>query len=134
MVPPDDATQQEPSGLINLALVALRRGEPARATAWLAESLTVYEGNDNPVLLARTLEALAAAAAIERSGERAARLCGAAERLRRDIGAPRQAGTFADYEIVDAERTGLDAARFAAALEIGRRMSRDETLREARSP
>jgi predicted ATPase/DNA-binding SARP family transcriptional activator len=107
----------------NLGAVALERGDPARARAHFAESLARFHELGDKDGIAECLEGLAVVAA--RLGEdegagarRAARLCGAAEALRRAIGSP----------LIPMER-----ARFEALLALARERLGDEDLAALRA-
>jgi non-specific serine/threonine protein kinase len=115
--------------LQNLGYVALRLGDPPRASALMAESLVLAreQGSNHVVVIG--LGGLAAVAAIARQAERAARLFGAAEALAEEI----------EYLLEPADRTDQDwalqvargqmtEATFAAAWSEGRAMPLDEAV------
>jgi non-specific serine/threonine protein kinase len=72
--------------LHGLGLVALRRGQVTHALDLLGESLRLALERRDRAHVAECLEALAWAAGAREQPERAARLLGAAEALRRQVG------------------------------------------------
>jgi hypothetical protein len=78
------------------------------------------------------LEGLAAIAAAQGAGERAARLWGAAEALREQTSLPKDALVNQDYERwMAAARTRFDAATFAAAWAAGRALTLEQAIAAA---
>jgi len=109
--------------LRNLARFAARRGDLARATVLLRESLTRLQDPAERWYLSRCFEELAAVAAAEDDYRRSARMLGVAEALREAIGAPVLPHYRADYEgIVAAGRRRLGETAFVAAWDEGRRL------------
>ncbi len=88
--------------LATLAELALRSGDHAAAGAHLRESLTIYRDMGNRQGLSELLAAIAHLAAVRSKGrhcpQRAARLFGAAEALREQIGAARAPAERAEHE------------------------------------
>jgi predicted ATPase/DNA-binding XRE family transcriptional regulator len=108
--------------LVNLAVVARERGQPARALELLGESLALkQQADDRSGGLARLVEVLAGTLGDQGQAEQAARLFGAAEALRQEIGAPVPPDERPEYERdVSHLRRWLEAAAFARAWAEGR--------------
>jgi len=107
--------------------VALRRGEFGQAGSLLTESLTLFRALDQKRNIALCLTGVAEIAIAEGQPERAARLLGAAEGLRTDIGAILAPDDRDRYERgVAAVRAQLDPAALAAAWAAGRSMPLDQ--------
>ncbi|MCA1705882.1 MAG: tetratricopeptide repeat protein [Actinobacteria bacterium] len=77
---------------VNLGFVSLLQGKDEEAVSWFASSLFRAERTGAKYTAAYGLEGLACVAALQRRSFDAARLYGAAERLRKDIGVPRTTG------------------------------------------
>jgi hypothetical protein len=77
-----------PTSLANLALAALDRGDHRRATGLLLESLTLQRKLENGPIMVECLEVMAGVAGARAQALRAARLWGAAQAFRVDMGAP----------------------------------------------
>jgi DNA-binding CsgD family transcriptional regulator len=119
-------------GLHYLGLVARARGDPRAAAAQLREALDLYRRAGDREGTAGALEGLAGLALDCGQPEPAARLFGAAERLREVIGAPLPPVSRAEYERdLAALRGGLPAEARAAAWEAGRAMSAERAAEEA---
>jgi non-specific serine/threonine protein kinase len=121
------------SALHNLAYVAHRQKDYGQATALFIESLGWYRelGLKTGIAASVTgLAGVAAAAGMSVAGaERAARLFGAAERLREEVGAIVDRADLAEYERNVAEvRAQLNETAFAVAWTEGRAMSLDDAL------
>jgi hypothetical protein len=108
--------------LVNLAVVARERGQPARALELLGESLALkQQADDRSGGLARLVEVLAGTLGDQGQAHQAARLFGAAETLRQEIGAPVPPDERPEYERdVSHLRGSLDAAAFDQAWAEGR--------------
>ncbi|HEY2593935.1 MAG TPA: LuxR C-terminal-related transcriptional regulator [Chloroflexota bacterium] len=128
------------SGRLALALIyqgqvasLLDRPTPA-ANAFL-EGLRVAREWDSAWGMAECLEGLAVVASGEGQPERAARLLGAAARLRQAIGAPVHPVDRADHErAVEASRSALGLAEYASAWESGQQLGVDEVIACAALP
>ena len=111
-------------------VVGLDNGEAA--AGFLREGLTLNRDVGNWEWVAYSLENFAALAGAKTQGERAAKLWGAAEALREEIGSPLQPTDQADYDHnVVAARTHLDGAAWEAAWEQGRAISFEEAIEYA---
>jgi ATP/maltotriose-dependent transcriptional regulator MalT len=109
-------------------------GDDAGTVDLLRESLTLSRGLRNTFSMGFALVRLSGALAALGQGERAARLCGAAETLREVTGVSMHTlGTHrALYERqVAALRERLDAETFGAAWAEGRKMTLEEAVAEA---
>jgi non-specific serine/threonine protein kinase len=110
--------------LLNLGNVARMQGDYASARAFLEESLTIQREIGNRGGSAFSLESLAALASAQEQPEQAARLWGAAERLREEIGAPLPPNEREEYDHkVSEARAALGEEAFTAAWTEGRAMS-----------
>ncbi|HEX3459008.1 MAG TPA: tetratricopeptide repeat protein [Candidatus Baltobacteraceae bacterium] len=119
--------------LENLGAVAHRRGETQRALGYFHEALALLDSMPNKAALAKTLEDLAPVIAAAGDAARGARLFGAADALRRAIGSPLFPAERADYETeVDAVRAKLGAEAFDAQWSIGKSITLERALEEAR--
>jgi predicted ATPase/DNA-binding CsgD family transcriptional regulator len=115
--------------LIGLARVAALQGEVAAARALYQESLVHLHEMDNKEFIPACLEGLADMVAAQGEPAWAARLWGAAERLRETIGTPLPPVYRADYErLVATTRTQLGERAFAAAWAEGRSMTPEQAL------
>jgi predicted ATPase/DNA-binding CsgD family transcriptional regulator len=115
-----------------LTVLALRRGDAARAEALLRESLAQARaiGSDRDAV--QQLEAAGWLSSEERRPERAARLLGAGDALRRTIRLAVPPVERPERErVLAAVRANLAPAAFAAAWRAGAAMSRDEALADA---
>ncbi len=120
--------------LISLARVIASQGDHAAAYALYQESFTQLPKGGNHEDIATCLEGLGAVGAVQGEQGWAARLWGAAEALRQQIGAPLPPVYRADYEhSVAAARAQLGEKTFAAAWAEGRTMTPEQAL-AARRP
>ncbi|HEX9440857.1 MAG TPA: hypothetical protein VF909_14320, partial [Roseiflexaceae bacterium] len=108
------------------------QGDAARATALLREALVLQQSHAGKGSIASSLERFAGIAAGQGQPDRAARLLGAAEALRKAIGAPLPPVERPDYErTVAAARAQLDAATFATAWAEGQALTLEQVIAEA---
>jgi len=112
-----------------LAAVALVRKDHADAYRWYTDSLAMHREHGDRLGIVKCLEGLAYVMAGTGQFERGARLLGAAERLRREVGAPL---TQVEAPMVEGciarHREALGDVRFEALLEEGRGMT-DQQVR-----
>jgi predicted ATPase/DNA-binding XRE family transcriptional regulator len=105
-------------------LVALRRGELGRVAAYLDESLRLCTATEGRAVVPLCLEALAETLTASGDARGGARLLGAAEAVREDIGAPL---ALADRTALDATlaaiRDRLSDESFEAAWDAGRALT-----------
>jgi non-specific serine/threonine protein kinase len=133
------ARQTGASGRLAIALiyqgqVASLLDRPMLAADAFLEGLRVAREWDSAWGMAECLEGLAVVAAGEGQSARAARLLGAAARLRQAIGAPVHPVDRADHErAVQASRSALGPTEYAAAWESGQQHSVDEVVASAAS-
>lgn len=119
--------------LANLGAVALEALDAEDADAYLSDALPRYRALGDVTAVAQCLEGFAAVAGLRHLPEVAARLAGAAEVLREEIGATLSPQERARHEReLAAVRATLGEASFAAAWREGRGMSIDEAVRHAR--
>lgn len=111
---------------------ALGQGDPRLARTYFRQSLgylLAYRANATAATTLWCLAGLASADALEGHSQRAARLWGAAERLRTSIGArPAPAARATRERLMAAAREELGEAAFADAWAEGEAMSLDEAL------
>jgi predicted ATPase/class 3 adenylate cyclase/Tfp pilus assembly protein PilF len=122
------------ASLNNLGRVVGEQGDYSAARQFHEECLTILFELGDRGGIAESLESLALLGVAQAQMEQVARLLGAAEALRKAIGAPRP--TFERTEVDGASaatRTALGEAAFAAAWEEGRRMSLEEAVEYALS-
>ena len=118
--------------LNQLGIGAHHRGEHERATVLLKESLLLHRDVGDRWRVASVLEGLAEAASAMGDHERAARMFGVAEALRKEIGAPLPPCERADYEqAIAAARAGLTEEDLAAAWSEGRAMTYEQAVEYA---
>jgi DNA-binding CsgD family transcriptional regulator len=118
--------------LTNQGYAALRSGDVRGSAAAFADGLRTARQVDDRVAQCYLLGGLGCCAAGSGDPRVAARLLGAMERLRDEVGARLAAGMAPALERAAAAATGaLGAARFEAERETGRRLSRDEAARLA---
>ncbi|MGH9052477.1 MAG: ATP-binding protein [Acidimicrobiia bacterium] len=111
-----------------LGLVAHRQGDPERARQLLRESLATSKDQE---VIAGALEALAQVLGSERA-QLAVSLLGAAERIREEIGTPRDVPEQADHErLLSSLRRGITEQGFRGAWEGGRGLSSEEAISRA---
>jgi predicted ATPase/DNA-binding SARP family transcriptional activator len=123
--------------LLNLGTMMLDRGEPASAWPYLIESLGLHWEAAEKDGVAYCLEGLAGVFAARQHPEaalHAARLLGAAEKLRQAIGAPLSPSERPRYErsCHAARRATLDEAAFTAAWAEGQAMPLEQVIEQAR--
>jgi predicted ATPase/DNA-binding SARP family transcriptional activator/DNA-binding CsgD family transcriptional regulator len=120
--------------LINLALAALVRGDHISVTSLVEESLVLLRNAGDRQLIADCLERLAAAAGVQGRAQRAARLWGAAQELRKNLGSPLQPDESALLEPhLAATRSQLEEEAWEAALAEGRKMGLEGAIEYALS-
>jgi non-specific serine/threonine protein kinase len=114
--------------------VALAQGDIERAVAAFEEGLKVSREWESAWSMAECLEGLAVAAGATAQADRAARLLGAAGRLRVSIGAPVHPVDRADHErTVALVRSAIGDEAFAAAFAAGQAAGLDEVIEYATS-
>jgi hypothetical protein len=115
--------------LHNLALVALLRGDLARARTILREALDLSLALNNRWYTAYCLEGFGSLAALEQDGERAARLFGAADALRSAVNAPQTPFDQALYQgFVLGARALCGEEHYAEAFAAGRQQGLEATF------
>jgi tetratricopeptide (TPR) repeat protein len=111
---------------------ALDQGDYARAISAFQECITKHQESQWTI---DSIEGLAATAAVQGDGERAAQLWGAAEAFREATGSQLDALEVRNYERwVTAARTRFDADAFAAAWAAGRALTLEQAIAEALQP
>jgi len=116
----------------SLGETALGQGRPDEAERWLHQGLAVSQVLSDQASIAWCLAGLGSAAALDEEPERAARLWGAAERLRQAIGCRPAPAARATYErALAASRAQLGEEAFAAAWAEGNAMSLEQAIEEA---
>jgi non-specific serine/threonine protein kinase len=114
---------------IYLGQVAFARGDTQRAAAALEEALKLFQVWDSAWGMAECLEGLAVVAGSEARFDRAARLMGAAARLRESIGAPVHPVDRADHErTVGLSQAALGLDAYTSAWRAGQSMNIDEVI------
>ena len=106
--------------LVDAGLLALRDGEARKARAALLEALLVADALGNPIARTRGLMALAAVELAEDDAVRGATLLGAADAIRKSIGA---APPARQKELVAAGTRALGDAEFTQAWRRGQTLS-----------
>jgi predicted ATPase/DNA-binding SARP family transcriptional activator len=125
-------TRREALACLNLGWIHIGQGDDERATGRLQESIEHFIRFHERRHLPDSLEGLAAVAARKGDAERSARLFGAAERIREDIGSPLAASEAQIYERYwQLGREQLGDAEYELALAAGRAMSVDEATKLA---
>jgi predicted ATPase/DNA-binding SARP family transcriptional activator/DNA-binding CsgD family transcriptional regulator len=120
------------ASLLNLGLAALIRADYRQADGLLKESLTILREVEDKRTVVECLEAMAAVSAARGQARRAARLWGAAELLREDLGAPLPSKERAILEPhLASARSWLKQEAWEAALTEGRAMSFEEAVEYA---
>ncbi len=124
------------TALVNLGTVSQEQGDYAGARGRYEESLVLYRELGDRRGIVQTLEDLATLAAAGGLARRGARLWGAAERLREEIGAPLSPNDLRRQEQqVAAARTALsDDAPFDAAWAEGRALTLEQAMDLATVP
>jgi excisionase family DNA binding protein len=119
--------------LCDLADVARDRGDYTTSLSYYRESLAVLGERSDVRLVLAALEGAAMAAAVWKQGEQAARLLGAAARLRDVSRVPTFMSTdrSAHDRTLQATRTMLDEATFDQLFEEGRRLTQAASITEA---
>jgi tetratricopeptide (TPR) repeat protein len=118
--------------LRNLGIVAFRQGEISQASSFLRDSLIVLRDLRERWFVSRCFETMAAIAAVQGDCERAARLFGAGEILRQEVGASVLPAYRPDYDRgVAALRSSLSEEAIHTAWKAGQTMTLDEALRYA---
>jgi tetratricopeptide (TPR) repeat protein len=111
---------------------ALAQGNVAGAGEYLAAALAQFRDLGDRAGVSWCLAGLGSVAALDEDPERAARLWGAAERLRQAIGCRTAPATRATYErAVAAARAQLGEEAFEAAWEGGRALTVEQAIAEA---
>ncbi len=115
--------------LSNLGIVAHGQGDYAAARTIHEESLAIRREIGDRLGMADSLEELAAVAALERP-DRAARILGATERLREEIGAPLPASRRSRYEgqVATARAAIADEDAFDRAWQEGRSLTLEHAI------
>jgi DNA-binding CsgD family transcriptional regulator/tetratricopeptide (TPR) repeat protein len=112
-----------------LAVPALARGEWSEAERLAHRSLAIAAEHELAGAVSPALDVLATAAAGLESFEEAARILGAAERSRQEVGRIRWGGEQATVEaLADRLRGELGASAFAEALAQGKEIGTDQAL------
>jgi predicted ATPase/class 3 adenylate cyclase len=123
------STQGTAIRLMNLGLVAYSQGDYAAARSFFAKGLGIGRKLRDKGSIASCLEGLAGVYGVREEPERAARLLGAAEALRKAINSPVQTGDRADYDrFVAAARSGLSEETFAVAWAEGQGMAIEQAI------
>ncbi|WP_125776029.1 LuxR C-terminal-related transcriptional regulator [Antribacter gilvus] len=118
--------------LMNQGYAALRSGALPDADAWLTEGLRIAHQLDDRVAQCYLLGALGCCAAADRRPRAAAKLLGAMENLRAEIGAtvlPSMAPALT--QATRSATAELGVAAFGSAYRTGRQLSRDAAVRLA---
>ena len=119
----------------SLGEIALGLGNLDEAARWLAQGLALSQTLYDQASIAWCLAGLGSAAALDEQPERAARLWGAAERLRQAIGCRPAPAARATYERAMAvARAQLGQEGFAVAWEAGAALTLEQVLAEALAP
>ena len=120
------------ASLGNLGLLACRQADYDLARSLQKESLSLRREIGDRHGMAGSLEALASLALLENNAERAARLWGAASRLREVLGAPLPPHVRERYAgETSAAREALTPADFAACWEAGRALTLEQAANDA---
>jgi predicted ATPase/class 3 adenylate cyclase len=114
---------------LGLGESALGLGQREEASRWLQQALALSNTVGAQSSIAWCLSSLGSSAALDEQPERAARLWGAAERLRQAIGRRSAPATRATYErATAAARVQLGTEAFAAAWAQGRAMTAEQAI------
>ncbi|WP_344952338.1 LuxR family transcriptional regulator [Actinomadura miaoliensis] len=116
---------------LKLAFAAWRRGDPGRAETRMREAATVLGAVDDPWGLVQCLEVLGWTAGASGRHERAARLLGAAGRVRQTLDiTPAELQYLADAhrDCAEQARRELGGRAFATAFRAGARLTLDRAL------
>jgi len=115
-----------------LGETALGQGRLEEAAGWLHQAMAASRALNDQACIAWCLAGLGSMAALDEEPERAARLWGAAERLRQAIGCRSAPAARATYErAVVAARAQLSEEGFAAAWEAGGALTLEQAISEA---
>jgi predicted ATPase/DNA-binding SARP family transcriptional activator/DNA-binding CsgD family transcriptional regulator len=118
--------------LINLALAALTRDDHRRASGLLLESFTVLREVETKLIMVEWLEAMAGVAGARGQARRAARLWGAAQAFRGDLGAPLPSDELAMLEPhLSNARSLAEEEAWEAARAEGRTMTHERAVEYA---
>ena len=119
--------------LHHLGTIAVDQGDPLSARALYMESLSIRREVNDRRGIACSLEGLADVAVAFDESIRAARMWGAAEQLRMEIGAPVQPSECNHYQrqVAAARRAIGDDAAFELAWQVGRAMTLDQAVKYA---
>jgi tetratricopeptide (TPR) repeat protein len=116
----------------SLGETALGLGHLDEAARWLAQGLALSQTLSDQASIAWCVAGLGSVAAFDEEPERAARLGGAAERLRQSIGCRPAPAARATYErALDVARAQLGEDAFAATWAEGRAMSLEQAIADA---
>jgi hypothetical protein len=116
----------------NLAGLIAPTGDIARAAALDAEALEMRRDLSDRLSMAHSLDSIAATASRAGFAAIGARLYGASERLREELGAPIPPSERGRYETgLDMTRSALGDEAYAKAWAAGRALSLDEAVAEA---
>ena len=116
-------------GLYSLGWVVFDQGDYAAAKVLFEESFAIVRGLDDKEFMASDLEALAGVVYVQGNPTWAAQLWGAAETLRKAIGAPIAPVNRARYEsLVAAARMQVSGDSFREHWEAGRNVPLDQVL------
>jgi predicted ATPase/class 3 adenylate cyclase len=118
----------EANGLLSLAEVARRENEHVRANELLREGLAVAVELGSVLRIVQALETLAALACAEGPPERAARLIGGCEQLRRESGFAVFDDAVTYARTVEAARTQLGSEAFDRERSAGAMLSREDVI------
>ena len=122
------------ASLLNLGLAALTRADNERAEELLRESLKTLPEAEDEQTVVECLEAMAGVAGARRHPQRAARLWGAAEAFREDMGAPVPSDELAILEpYLTTARSLMEEEAWEAARVEGQAMSFEEAIEHALS-
>jgi predicted ATPase/DNA-binding winged helix-turn-helix (wHTH) protein len=116
--------------LSNVGHVALDQGDYPAARALHEESLVIRRELGDRIGILYALEGLAAVVASLRDSLRAARIWGATERLRAEIGTPRPQNEISDHDryVAAARIASGDDAAFDSAWQEGRGLTLDQAI------
>jgi non-specific serine/threonine protein kinase len=121
------------SGLLNFAMVSIGRGSAGRARGLLLEALSIAEEIGSKRVGQGVLEAASGLAAFTGDARVAARIFGAADALRVQMGLHRDPADEAFLSpLIARARGALEAAEFSAAESSGRSLSYDDATAVAR--
>jgi hypothetical protein len=116
----------------NLAGLIAPTGDVARAAALDAEALEVRRDLSDRLSMAHSLDSIAATVSRAGFAEAGARLYGASERLREELGAPLPPSERARYETgLAMTRSAVGDEAYERAWAAGRALSLDEAVSEA---